>query len=152
MEKDLLGPRFPLLAKICQITLASYRHPCWASGYLKNLSSTDSTDYRPQQGQLLSIFIEIFPCHSSTSITLWMTNHRKATSFCAFALKLGILMSQQQMSPWRSTVILEYVSYRKQVLNGWFSSLQQGFVGYETHNYLHWSAKPNCAWLSEPIW
>jgi hypothetical protein len=36
--------------------------------------------------QLLSIFAKIFLHHSITATTLCMTNHRKATSFCALAL------------------------------------------------------------------
>ena len=118
IEMDFLGPRFPLLAESCHMILITYHHPCWASGQLKNLYSIDFTDCRPQWGQLLSISVEICPRHSLPAMALCMTNQRKATSFCPFALKLGILTSQQKMSPWRSTLLLEYVSYCKQVLNG----------------------------------
>ena len=34
IEKDFHGPRFPFLAKSCQMMLATYRHPCWARGHL----------------------------------------------------------------------------------------------------------------------
>ena len=70
IKKDLWGPRLPLLAKNCHTMLATYRHPCWTSGQLKNLCSNGSTDCRPEWGQLLSISAEIFPRHSFTVTAL----------------------------------------------------------------------------------
>ena len=83
------GERFPqakvpLLARDCHIILAAYNNPCWAREQLKNLCSTDSTDYGPQWGQHLSIYVEIFQHHSLTATALWMIDQSKATSFCAF--------------------------------------------------------------------
>ena len=86
MEKDFRGPRFPLLARSCHMILVAYRHPCWVRGQLKNLCSTNSTNYGPQWGQHFSISVEIYQRHPSTASTLWMTDQRKATSFCALAL------------------------------------------------------------------
>ena len=48
MEKDLHRPRFPFLAKSCQMILTAYLHTCWARGQLQNTCSTDSTDLYPK--------------------------------------------------------------------------------------------------------
>ena len=48
----------------------------------------DSTYCKPQWGQLLSICIEIFPCHSSTATNLCMIDQRKTISLRALVLCL----------------------------------------------------------------
>lgn len=74
IEKDFCGPRWFVLAESCHMMLATYRHPRWASGQLRNLCSTNLTNCGLQWGPFLSISTKIVLRHSFTATTLWITN------------------------------------------------------------------------------